>query len=223
MIKDLPTLDKPREKAIMLGVNNLTDAELVAILLRTGTKNISVLDIAHKIVNSIENISNDKSLTIESLSKTKGVGKAKAITLLSAIELGKRSLKNNNIHFKAINSKVVYDNLKYYIYKEKQELLFILFLDKNKNVIKIKKLYQGTNDLINIKPNDIFKEALIHSCSYIILAHNHPSGSSFPSESDIKATKKILESGKLLNINLIDHIILTDNDYYSFYENGDLK
>ena len=222
MIKDLPVLDKPREKAINYGLSNLSDAELIAILLRTGTKNSSALDIAYKIINEYKTINNLSELSIERLSNIKGVGSTKAITLLSALELGKRLLKAENNHFKAINSKIIYENTKFYFFKQKQELLYILFLNKSRNVIRIKRIYKGTNDLINIAPNEIFKEAYLHSSSNIIIIHNHPSGNLYPSKNDIDSTSKLMEAGKILNVNILDHLIITDKGYYSFYDNGDI-
>ncbi len=224
MIRDMPKLDKPREKAQTYGVKYLTDAELIAILLRTGTRNLSSLDIARKIINEYGNLNNIDNSSPKKLSSIKGVGSTKAITILSALELGKRFLKaKDDTTFKANNSKSIYENMKYHFYKQKQEQFFVLFLNKNKKVLNIKRIYKGTNSLINIAPNEIFKEAYLSSSSNIVLVHNHPSGSTLPSKNDLIATERLIKAGKILGINVIDHLIITDDGYYSFYDNKDIK
>ncbi len=222
MIKDMPVLDKPREKAIINGVQSLTDAELLAILIRTGTKNKSSLDLAHQIINLIGNIKDTSLLTLERLSHIKGLGKTKAITILSALEFGKRSLKQDELNIKILKSVDIYNYFKYHFFKEKQELLIVAFLGLNKQLISFKKLYQGTINYLAINTNDLLKEAILHSSKNIILIHNHPSGSIYPSKEDLDTTKNLIAAGKIFNIKVIDHLIITDNNYYSFRDNGDI-
>ena len=221
MIKDLPTLDKPREKAIYYGVENLSDAELLAILIRTGTKSKSALEIAQQIIKE-QGYFNTSVITLELLSKIKGLGQTKAITILSAIELGRRSLKTSLSNLKILNSKDIFVTFKYYFINQKQELLIAVFLDANRRLIAYKKIYIGTNNHLNLSHHEIFKEALLHASTNVILLHNHPNGSVYPSKEDIKTTKKLKELGKILDINIIDHIIMTDDNYYSFLDNGDI-
>ena len=222
MITDLPNLDKPREKAIHSGIESLSDTELLAILIRTGTKSYSALDLAHIIQKQLGSIYGN-TLSMERLMQIKGLGQTKAITILSALELGKRVLKNETLNQKINNAKDIYNYFKYYFYNKKQEQLMVAFLDNNKRIISYKKLYIGTINIININQKDIFKEAFLHSSSNIILIHNHPNNCIYPSKEDLNTTRKIKELGHLLDINLIDHIIITNNNYYSFLENGDIK
>lgn len=223
MIKDLPTMDKPREKAIINGIDALTDTELLAIILRTGTKDKSAIDLAICIINEIHSIQNLDNYTLESLKKIKGIGEAKAIAVLCAVEIGKRTLKNNYKKVKIKNSKDVYENFKYYFYKEKQEIFMVIFLDDNNNVTSHKIIYKGNCNRINVELRDIFKETFMHASNKIILIHNHPSNSLYPSKEDIITTERVIKSAHILNIRVLDHIIITDNNYYSFADNGDLN
>lgn len=223
MIKDLPFMDKPREKAIANGVSSLTDTELLAIILRTGTQSKSAIDLAIDIIKEVHSIKNLDNYTIERLKKIKGIGEAKALAILCAIEVGKRSLKNNYQKVKIKSSKDVYNNYKYYFYKEKQEMFMILFLDDNNYVTSHKIIYKGNSNRINIEQKDIFKETFMHSANRIVLIHNHPSNSFYPSKEDLLTTNKIVASANILNIKVLDHIIITDNNYYSFLDNGDLN
>ena len=223
MIKDMPKLDKPREKAIRYGVKSLSDSELLAIIIRTGTKNESAIKIAQDIILLSNGISNFHNLSLERLSLIKGIGMVKAITILSALELGKRSLYNSKDNIKITNALDVYKNFKYHIVNESQELFFILFLNTQKKLLNYKIIYKGTKNGINIDSQEIFKEAYIHNASSIIIVHNHPDGLCFPSKEDYNATYKLIKISKIMNIPLLDHIILTNNNYYSFYENGDLN
>ena len=222
MIKDLPYLDKPREKALAFGINNLSDAELIAILLRTGAKDISALQVAQNIIKEIGEIANINMVTVERLSQIKGVGKAKALTILSAIEIGKRTLKVNN-NIKINNSKDIYNYVKYYFFKKSQELFMLLFLDNNKSIITTKIIYKGNTNRLSITAREVFKEAVLHASNIIVLVHNHPGGSIYPSKNDISTTRNLIVAGKVLQIQILDHLIVTDNNYYSFFDNGDLK
>ena len=223
MIKDMPKLDKPREKAIRYGVKFLSDSELLAIIIRTGTKNESAIKIAQDIILLSNGISNFHNLSLERLSLIKGIGMVKAITILSALELGIRSLYNSKDNIKITSALDVYKNFKYHIVNENQELFFILFLNTQKKLLNYKIIYKGTKNRINIDSQEIFKEAYIHNASSIIIVHNHPDGLCLPSKEDYNTTYKLIKISKIMNIPLLDHIILTNNNYYSFYENGDLN
>ena len=222
MIKDLPLTDKPREKALLNGIESLTDAELIAIILRTGIKDNSAIDLANRIIKEISSLNNPGLISLERLKNIKGVGSTKAITLLAAIEIGKRSLKKPPLRLKLKTSKEVYEQFKYYFVNQKQEIFMIIFLDANNKVITFKELYRGTMNNLSINNSEIFKECLLNSSNNIILIHNHPSDSLFPSKQDVSSTKLIINSARILNINIIDHIIVTSNNYYSFRDNGDI-
>lgn len=219
LIKDLPKLDRPRERFLRVGVENLSNEELISIILKTGSKDNSVKDLSNKILECINTINDLKDISVKKLTNIKGIGEVKAITLLSSLELGKRvyleKVEKNKIKIKNANS--VYEFYKNKL-NIKQELFCVMFLDTKKYLIEEKILFMGTLDSSTIHPREIFKEALKYSASSIICVHNHPSGDSTPSYKDIEVTSKLKEIGKLIGINVIDHIIIGDNNYYSFYE-----
>ena len=218
LIKDLPSHDKPREKFKRIGVKNLSDSELIAIIIRTGTKDLSVKDLAIEISNNIKQ--DYKNLTINQLAQIKGVGEVKAITLLAAIELGRRTMENNKEKkFSVNNAKIVYELFKYDFQKESQENLIVLFLDTKKQIITSKTMFIGTINKIIVHSREIYYEAVKNCAVYIIIIHNHPSGDPTPSKEDIEFTKDIKEVGDIMKIPLIDHIIIGNNRYYSFYDN----
>jgi len=221
LIKDLPTSEKPREKFKNIGVKNLSNEELIAIILRTGTKDISIKDLAITLSKKINDISDYNDLSIANLTKIKGMGEVKAITLLSAIELGRRTIKmraKENISI--TNAQIIYELYKYELINLKQENLIVLFLNTKKQIITSKTVFIGTINKIIVHSREIFYEAIKNCAVYIILIHNHPSGDPTPSKEDIEFTNEIKEVGLLIKIPLIDHIIIGNNKYYSFYDNN---
>ena len=223
LIKDIPILDRPRERFIKYGVNNLSNEELLSIVLKNGVKDYSVKDLSNNILKNIKDITNLKDLTINELTKIKGIGKVKAITLLSSIELGKRVYQDkDNINIKLNSSKLIYNYMKDKLKYKKQEYFYVLYLDNKKNLIEEKLLFIGTLDKANVHPREIFKYAYLNSSKSIILIHNHPSNDTIPSKEDLLLTKNIIEIGKIMGIEVIDHIIFGNNNYYSFYDNNDM-
>jgi DNA repair protein RadC len=223
-IKEIPENDRPIERLINIGAQNLSNEELISILLRTGNKDESSKELASKIISSIEGIKNLKQITLEQLLKYKGIGVSKATILLSAIELGKRM--NNEIE-EIRNVKGNQPELIFKYYKNKlenltQEHFYALYLDTSKKIIKEKLLFIGTINYSLVHPRDVFKEAYLSSASSIIFVHNHPTGNVIPSKNDIDTTHNLIEVGKLLGISVVDHIIIGKHKYYSFYENGDI-
>ena len=218
LIKDLDMNLRPRERLKRYGVSSLGDDELLAILLRCGTKSISVKDLSVEIVNKFEKINNLEYATLEELTSIKGIKEAKAITILAAIELGKRVLRKESNNIVINNNRIVYDLLKYDFINSYQESFVVLFLDTKNKLIKKEEIFKGTISSSTIHPREIFKLAVKHSAYSIIVVHNHPSGNSMPSQADIELTDKLMESGKLLGIPIIDHIIIGYNNYYSFYD-----
>lgn len=224
LIKDLPKLDRPRERLIKNGAKNLSNEELISIILRTGTKDISVRNISNHILSEIKEITNLKNITLNKLKNIKGVGEVKAVTLLASIELGKRVYeKKEKNNLKINTSNKIYDLLKDELYDKKQEYFYAVYLDSKKNLISKKILFKGTLNKSIVHPREIFKNAYLCSASTIICVHNHPSGDPLPSKEDLLITNKLVEVGKIQGINVIDHIIIGNNNYYSFYENGDIK
>ena len=220
MIKEIVKEEQPRERFIMKGVSSLSDEELIAILLRTGTKNQNVKEVARNILLETKGLSNLNDFSYTTLSNIKGVGKVKAITLLSALELGKRALKSKQKIITIINAKDVYNLYKYDFVNEKQEKLIGLFLDNKNQIIASETTFIGTVNESSVHPREIFKYAYLTSAQAIICIHNHPSGNPNPSKQDDIFTKKIIEIGKLLQIDVLDHIIMGNNIYYSYFEHG---
>lgn len=224
LIKNIPEFDRPRERFKKYGVENLSNNELISIILSSGTKNISVKELSSNILGKLDDISDLKDMTLNKLKQTKGIGEVKAITLLSALELGKRVYYEKNISKIKMNSAdKIYNYMKDIVCNKNQEYFYALYLDSKKNLIDKKLLFIGTINKSIVHPREIFKEAYLNSASSIICIHNHPSGVISPSKEDILITKKLVSIGKLLGIPIIDHIIIGKDDYYSFYENDILE
>lgn len=218
-IKDLPDEEKPREKAILQGVENLTIPELMAIIIKTGTKEESAKDLGVRLYNEIGCAEGLRNLRLASLTCLKGIGKTKAISLMAAVELGKRINVNNIISLKKIHeTKDVYFYYGSSFLFEEQEKLLALFLNSKNEVLKEKIIFMGTANQSIVHPRDIFKEAILNNAIKIIIVHNHPSGNVSPSLEDKKFTQKLKEAGELLSIPLLDHIIIGKNTYFSFLE-----
>lgn len=220
-IKELPINDRPRERLINNGVQSLSNEELLAIVLKTGTKDMSAKVLSSMILKYVGDIQNLKNITYHELINIKGVGTAKACMILSFIELSKRiNSKMETIKGIKLNCpKLVFD---YYQYKinANQEHVYCIYLDASKRVIKDKLLFVGTVNHSLIHPRDIFKEAYLLNASSIICVHNHPSGDVHPSSEDINVTNRLRQIGILMGIKLVDHIIISETKYYSFLENG---
>ena len=214
------TFDKPRERLKSNGVSSLSNIELLSILLRTGKKNKSVEDISKEVLSRISNINDLSDLSIDELMSIEGIKLAKACTIISALELGKRVyLSSNKQDLILNNSAIIYNYFKHLFIYEKQELLYGIFLDSKNKLICYKMIFKGTLNESVVHPREIFKEAIKCSSKSIIIIHNHPSGDFTPSLIDIDFTNTMIESGKIIGIKLLDHLIFTDNGYYSFYEN----
>lgn len=223
MIKDLPVLERPRERFLKYGVNNLSNEELLSIVLKNGTKDMSVKELSNNLLKEIKDISNLRDYPLNKLINIKGIGIVKAITLLGSIELGKRVYENKEeLVIKLDSSKKIYNYIKKDLAYKKQEFFYCIYLDSKKILIDKKLLFIGTLNMTSVHPREIFKYAYILSSASIVLIHNHPSNDVLPSKEDINLTKNIIEIGKTLGINVIDHIIIGNNNYYSFYDNNDM-
>lgn len=206
------------------GSEYVSNEELLAIILGTGTNNVSVKNLATEILKQFKNVQNLKDANYEQLKRIKGIGDAKACSLLATIELGKRiNQKVSNIKdIKMPNVLSVFYYFRYLIGNKKQEHFYCLYLDNKNKVIKEKLLFIGTINYSMIHPREIFKEAYLAGATSIICVHNHPSGNITPSENDKNITKKLIEAGNLLGVKLVDHIIISNDNYYSFLENGNI-
>lgn len=222
-IKDLDISLRPRERLKKVGVQSLSNVELLAIILRTGNKELNAKDLALEIVKSLGSINNLQNVTLEELESIKGIKDAKAITILAAIELGKRVLKKDNNNILINNNKIIYDLFKYDFVNTYQEKFIALFLDTKNNLIASELIYIGTLSSANVHPREIFKLAVKHSAQSIIVVHNHPSGNSMPSKADIELTKSLMNAGDLMKIPILDHIIIGNKNYYSFYDKKVIK
>lgn len=216
-IKEMSKSERPREKLIERGAENLKDEELLAILLRTGTKEKNVLELAKQI---LKNYPKKKFLKLKynDLIKIKGIDSAKACTILAAVELGKRILRVGEETLPKIESPKDVISQFSYLRDKTREHLAALYLNARNEVVFKKHLFIGTLNANICHPREIFKYALEKNAASVILVHNHPSGDSEPSEADIEITKRIKEVGKIMGIELLDHIIITKNKIFSFKE-----
>ena len=218
-INELIDDDKPREKLVNKGPMFLSDAELLAIILRTGNKNESVIELSNRILKTIGGISKLKDMTINNLINIDGIKLSKASSIIACFELAKRSLKSvEKVKFKSTLD--MYNFIKDDLIYELQEKFIVLLFDKNFKLIKKCDLFKGTIDEVNVYPREIFKEALRENASFIILVHNHPNGSVIPSKKDDETTKNLVKSGEMIGIKIVDHLIVSQNGYFSYYENA---
>lgn len=221
-LNDIPEMEKPRERLLSVGVENLTNEELISIILRCGTKNYSVKEVSNNILSNINNINELNNLDIYELSQLKGVGLIKAITLKASIELGKR-VNNIEIENKMVlnNAERVHEAFKSLFIGLKQEKLLAIYLDNKKKLITYKIITIGTKDQTLFHPRDILYNAIKCNASGIIIIHNHPSGEIIPSREDIEMTNQLINACKDVGIPLLDHLITNSQKYYSFFREGE--
>lgn len=220
-IRDVHEADRPRERLIRQGSQSLSNQELLAILLRTGTKDESVLALANRILMNFEKLHALREATIEEMMAIKGVGEVKAVQILAAIELGRRlAQKEMNERF-TIRSP---DDAAHYLMPDMagltQEHFVVLFLNTKNQVLYKKTIFIGSLNASIVHPREIFREAVKRSAASIICAHNHPSGVPTPSPEDIEVTTRLMEAGLIIGIDLIDHIIIGDHQFISMKEKG---
>ena len=197
-LKEMPSFSKPRERAMEVGVSNLADYELLAIVLGTGSKELDVLDLAKQLLIEGGSLNNILSMTVSELKVFKGIGDAKAISILSALELGRRASLNSSTQVRIKTVKEIYDYANNIIGNEKQEILLAIFLDFKNNVIGKKIISIGTLNSTAFQPRDIIRWALKYSAFAMAICHNHPSGEAYPSEEDLRATEDIILAVKRL-------------------------
>ena len=225
-MKELPISERPYEKLEMYGANSLSNAELLAIIIKTGTKEESSVTIAQKILNLNEDRKNNlkflQDISINELTKIKGIGKIKAIQLKAVSELTKRMsrpITNNKIKITCPQdvANLLIDELK----NEKRELVKVLILNSKNIIIKILDVSYGSSNLAIVTPKDILAEVIKMEAPKIILVHNHPSGDPLPSKADMAFTDRLIEASKLLGVELLDHIVIGQDSYESiFYRKG---
>lgn len=222
MIKEMPEDLRPRERFKKYGVESLSNEELLSILIRCGSKNKSVKDVSIDLLKEV-NINDLVNINYNTLKKIKGIGEVKAITIISAIEFGKRALSKRDSIIKIRNSDDIYNLVKDDMSNLLQEKLMALYLDTKNKVIDKKIIFIGTVNASNIYLRDVFRDAVKCNATNFILVHNHPAGSSNPSMEDVYMTNTFIKMGRTMDIKLLDHLIIGNGCYYSFREmNGDL-
>ncbi|MBE6184143.1 JAB domain-containing protein [Bacillus ginsengihumi] len=221
MISDFPIEDRPRERFIQYGATSLSNQELLAILLRTGTKKESVIQLANRLLQYFEGLNLLKDASIEEMTAIKGIGTAKAVQVLAAIELGRRisNLKYNDryvIRSPQDGANYVMNDMRFLT----QEHFVCLYLNVKNQVIHQQTIFIGSLNASIVHPREVFKEAFRRSAASIICFHNHPSGDPSPSREDIEVTKRLVECGKIMGIEVLDHMIIGDKKYISLKEKG---
>ena len=221
-IKSWSPEDRPREKLLLKGTSALSDAELIAILLGSGTANLSAVEVAKKVLAHVaNNLDSLAKLSVKELMKTRGIGEAKAITIVAALELGRRRKEQSPDEKPKIEgSRTAVDLIKGDLMDLPHEEFWVMLLNRANRIIRKKRISEGGVSGTVADPKIIFKLAVDELASGIIVVHNHPSGNLKPSESDINLTRKIKEAGKVLEIALLDHLIIAHDRYFSFADEG---
>mgnify|MGYP001271619268 FL=1 len=221
MIKDFPKDERPRERFIKHGPESLSNQELLAILLRTGTKAESVLQLAQRLIKEFEGLRMLKDATLEELTQIKGIGEAKAIQILAAVELGRRI--NNLTNEERYSIRSPEDGANYVMEEMRflnQEHFVCLYLNTTNQVIHKQTVFIGSLNASIVHPREVFREAFRRSAASIICIHNHPSGDPTPSREDIEVTRRLKECGRMIGIEILDHIIIGDKRFVSLKEKG---
>ena len=219
-IKDIPLNERPRERLKEVGQSNLTNIELLSIILKSGTKEKNVKDLSIELLKKYS-LLELKDVSINDLISIKGIGEAKAIELIASIELGKRIfLKETKKLVKLDDPVKIWESSKYIFNGKKQEYFYTYYFNTKQELIEKKLLFIGTINQSTTHIREVFKEAYKVSASYIICLHNHPSNDVTPSKADKEFTQALFVIGKIQGIPVLEHIIVGDNKYYSFYENS---
>lgn len=218
-MKQFPKELQPRERGYAHGVNSLNNTELLAIILRSGTRELSAMELAHRILLGEGTLSNMLELGIEQLMNYEGVGQVKAISILASLELGKRMMEEKKpdrpiIHSPGDAAMIVMEEMK----RLKKENFRIMALNTKNHVVAVETISIGNLNSSIVHPRELFRQAIRHAAAGIILVHNHPSGDSTPSREDLLITERIVEAGKIMGIEILDHIIVAGDGYLSFRE-----
>jgi len=220
-INHWPENERPREKLLHRGASHLSDAELLAIFLRTGTRGKTAVDLARDLINRHGDLRTLLDAEPQDFCRDKGIGPAKYVQLRAALELGKRYLATTLERSDHINSpEATREYLRLRLRAYPHEVFAALFLDNRHRVIQYRELFRGTINGASVYPREVVKEALSLNAAAVIFAHNHPSGVAEPSRADIQITRRLRESLALVDINVLDHFVIGDSEAVSFSERG---
>ena len=219
MLREIAVSERPRERLVCNSVNSLSDAELLAVILQNGSYGENVIDLSHRLIARY-GLDNLHALSLKELMDIKGIGVAKACKIIAAFELSKRANAGKIIGKQIDSAADVFSYYKEKLSNLKKEHFYALLLDSKNRIIKEELISVGTLNSSLVHPREVFKEAIKNSANAIILVHNHPSGDCEPSDTDLEVIKKLLESGEILHITMIDHLILGKNKYWSWKENS---
>lgn len=220
-IEEIPNNSRPRERLEDFGVKSLADHELLAILLRTGTKGNNVIGLAIEVLNTVEDIHRLRHVSLQELMKIQGIGRVKAAEILAAVEFGRRVNQSTQLKEGTVSSSSwVGQYLQEELSHLKQENVLALYLNTKNEIIKKDIVFIGSLNSSVAHPREIFNRAISYSAARIILAHNHPSGNVEPSEADLSFTRRMIEAGDLIGIEVLDHFIIGENCYLSLREEG---
>lgn len=218
-LQDLPPEERPRERLQQIGVDSLSVQELLAIVVEKGGKGESVLTVAQRLLARFGSLANIKKASLKQLQEVKGIGFATACKLQASFKLGEKASSNPKAYGDKITTAGdVFELLRRELGSKQQEHFKLLSLDSRQKLLNVTSLFIGTADTSLAHPREIFRAALLDVATAVIFVHNHPSGDPQPSTQDILLTKKLIKAGKLLDIKVIDHIIITSDSYYSFQE-----
>lgn len=223
-IKQWPESDRPREKLVNSGASALSDSELVAILIGSGSGSKNALDLARELLVKFDGLTGLEAATVEEIRKTRGIGEVKAITIKAGLELGRR-FRDGSSQSVSPPIRVSEDAARIYMPQMKnvrKEMFKVALLNTKNRIVKTVTISEGGLASAVVEPREVFNPAIRESASGVILLHNHPSGDPDPSDDDINLTRRLTDAGRLINIKVLDHIIIGDGRYYSFADNGEL-
>ncbi|MGG3915671.1 RadC family protein [Rossellomorea vietnamensis] len=221
MIRDFPQDERPRERMIQSGAASLSNQELLAILLRTGTKSESVLQLSNRLLTQFDGLNLLKDASLEEITKTKGIGLAKAVQIMAAVEFGRRISNlafddRYSIRSPEDGANYVMNDMRFLA----QEHFVCLYLNTKNQVLHKQTIFIGSLNASIVHPREVFKEAFRRSAASIICIHNHPSGDPTPSREDIEVTKRLVECGRIIGIDILDHLIIGEKKFISLKEKG---
>lgn len=219
-IGKIPVQERPRERLLKYGSDALTLAELLAILLTTGTKDKSVLELAHEMVARFGSLAALLEASVEELMEIKGIGPAKAIQLKAAFGIALKTTQKTPLAKDPIHAREAYELVKQDLAHQKQEMLMVVLKDVKGRLIALEKVSVGTVSNVLVHPREVFYPAVRHKASSLILAHNHPSGDPTPSSADLELTKHLIRSSRVMGIHLDDHLIIGSSSFISLRESG---